>query len=153
MESHIHVACSVVSSSLWLPWTVAHQAPLSTGFSRQEYWSRSPAPSNPQKILILSLSDISNILGSSVEQRWLTAPGPNEWSLPQILVISISHLPRFSDGSLVHSFIYSFNKYLLNWVGVVLTIAQTMNKRKSDENITRDLIIWGAGQFLWESGI
>ena len=24
------------------PWTVAHQAPLSTGFSRQEYWSRLP---------------------------------------------------------------------------------------------------------------
>ena len=27
------------------PWTVAHQAPLSVGFSRQEYWSRLPCPS------------------------------------------------------------------------------------------------------------
>ena len=27
------------------PWTVAHQAPLSTGFSRQEYWSGLPLPS------------------------------------------------------------------------------------------------------------
>ena len=26
------------------PWTVAHQAPLSMGFSRQEYWSGSPCP-------------------------------------------------------------------------------------------------------------
>ena len=26
------------------PWTVAHQAPLSTGFSRQEYWSGLPFP-------------------------------------------------------------------------------------------------------------
>ena len=26
------------------PWTVAHQAPLSTRFSRQEYWSRMPFP-------------------------------------------------------------------------------------------------------------
>ena len=25
-------------------WTVAHQAPLSTGFSRQEYWSGLPCP-------------------------------------------------------------------------------------------------------------
>ena len=25
-------------------WTVAHQAPLSMGFSRQEYWSRLPLP-------------------------------------------------------------------------------------------------------------
>ena len=31
----------------WLyatPWTVAHQAPLSMGFSRQEYWSGLPCP-------------------------------------------------------------------------------------------------------------
>ena len=32
---------------VWLfvsPWTVAHQAPLSMGFSRQEYWSALPGP-------------------------------------------------------------------------------------------------------------
>ena len=27
------------------PWAVAHQAPRSMGFSRQEYWSRVPLPS------------------------------------------------------------------------------------------------------------
>ena len=27
------------------PWTVDHQAPLSVGFSRQEYWSGLPFPS------------------------------------------------------------------------------------------------------------
>ena len=27
-----------------VPWTVAHQAPLSMGFSRQEYWSGLPRP-------------------------------------------------------------------------------------------------------------
>ena len=26
------------------PWTVGHQAPLSMGFSRQEYWSGLPFP-------------------------------------------------------------------------------------------------------------
>ena len=30
--------------SLVTPWTVARQAPLSMGFSRQEYWSRLPFP-------------------------------------------------------------------------------------------------------------
>ena len=30
--------CPVMSDSVTL-WTVAHQAPLSMGFSRQEYWS------------------------------------------------------------------------------------------------------------------
>ena len=32
-----------------IPWTVAYQAPLSMGFSRQEYWSGLPFPS-PGKI-------------------------------------------------------------------------------------------------------
>ena len=30
---------------LAIPWIVAHQAPLSIGFSRQEHWSRLPCPS------------------------------------------------------------------------------------------------------------
>ena len=28
-----------------IPWTIAYQAPLYTGFSRQEYWSGLPFPS------------------------------------------------------------------------------------------------------------
>ena len=31
--------------TLATPWTVARQAPLSMGFSRQEYWSGLPLPS------------------------------------------------------------------------------------------------------------
>ena len=41
---HKCMQCSVVSDSLWPPRTVAHQAPLSTGFSQQEYWSGLPFP-------------------------------------------------------------------------------------------------------------
>ena len=35
---------SVVCNSLWPPWTVACQTPLSMGFSRQEHWSGLPFP-------------------------------------------------------------------------------------------------------------
>ena len=35
------------------PWTAAHQAPLSLGFSRQEYWSGLPFPS-PMHACMLS---------------------------------------------------------------------------------------------------
>jgi len=35
-------SCSLVSHSLWPPWTLAYQAPLSMGFSRKEYWSGLP---------------------------------------------------------------------------------------------------------------
>ena len=46
-------------SRVWLcatPWTAAHQAPLSMGFSRQEYWSGVPLPS-PCGSLDLSYAD------------------------------------------------------------------------------------------------
>ena len=33
------LSLSVISSSLWAPWTAAQQVPLSMEFSRQEYWS------------------------------------------------------------------------------------------------------------------
>ena len=39
------VSHAVVSNSLQTPWTVAHQAPLSMGFSRQEYGRGLPLPS------------------------------------------------------------------------------------------------------------
>ena len=41
---HAHV-CSVTFDSLWHHGPLAHQAPLSMEFSRQEYWSRLPFPS------------------------------------------------------------------------------------------------------------
>ena len=38
--------CSlVVSDSFVTPWTVGHQAPLSMGFSKKEYWTGLPFPS------------------------------------------------------------------------------------------------------------
>ena len=42
-----HCCCLVTKSCLTLvaQWTVAHQASLSVGFPRQEYWSRQPLPS------------------------------------------------------------------------------------------------------------
>ena len=36
---------SVMSDSSATPWTIAFQAPLSLGFTRQEYWSGLPFPS------------------------------------------------------------------------------------------------------------
>ena len=43
IEVCMYFHCSVVSDSV-IPWTVAHQAPLSMEFSRQEYWGRLPFP-------------------------------------------------------------------------------------------------------------
>ena len=52
-------------SRVWLlatPWTAAHQAPPSMGFSRQEYWSGVPSPS-PHLPLLPTLFHVPAIPG------------------------------------------------------------------------------------------
>ena len=52
-------------SHIWLfatPWTVVHQAPLSVGLSRQEYWSGLPCPPP------------GNLLDLVIEPTSLTSP-------------------------------------------------------------------------------
>ena len=42
---HFLLQCMKVKSESEVAWTAAYQAPLSMGFSRQEYWSGVPLPS------------------------------------------------------------------------------------------------------------
>ena len=46
VHTHVSMHAELPQSCLTLAtlWTVAHQAPLSWGFSRQEYWSGLPFP-------------------------------------------------------------------------------------------------------------
>ena len=44
-----HFSCVRLFATLW---TVANQAPLSMGFSRQEYWSGLPSPPSPPRALL-----------------------------------------------------------------------------------------------------
>ena len=61
--------CLVMSSSFVTPWTVTHQAPLSMGFPKQDYWSGLP---------FLSPGDLPN---SGIEP---TSPAWQVGSLPLI---------------------------------------------------------------------
>ena len=56
------------------PWTVAYQASLSMGFSRQEYWSGLPRPLVAQTTLEWSLCRIGGWVPMSVHRSGL-APG------------------------------------------------------------------------------
>ena len=62
--------CSVVSDSLWPPWTVAHQAALSMEFSRQEYWCGMPFPS-PGDLPNVNLGLASPPLEGGLTLFWL----------------------------------------------------------------------------------
>ena len=55
------------------PWTVAHLAPLSMGFSRQEYWSGLPFPP-PGDLLNTGIKPVSLISPASAGRFFTTEP-------------------------------------------------------------------------------
>ena len=84
------VSHSVVSDSA-TPWTVAHQAPLSKEFSRQEYWSGLPFPSPPGVSSIACLFiDVSSHLVLSLPQPttylFVISPGLSFFIAPVIII-------------------------------------------------------------------
>ena len=77
----LEVACSVTSNSFATPWAVAHQAPLSMGFSRQEYWSGLPI-STPEALPNLEI-ELESPASPALAVRFFTtvSPGkPLSWS-------------------------------------------------------------------------
>ena len=65
---NMHVCCHFMRVQFFVtPWTVACQAPLSMGFSRQEYWSGLPFPSP------------GDLPYSGIEQTSLMSPALAAW--------------------------------------------------------------------------
>ena len=88
-------------SSMWLsatPWSVAHQAPLYMGFSRQEYWSGLPCPF-PENLKEMATQ--SSILAWRIP--WTEEPGGLQSTGSQ----RIGHDWATSLTSLTHSFPHS----------------------------------------------
>ena len=71
-------------SGVWLfatPWNIAHQAPLSIGFSRQEYWSELPCPS-PGDLPDLGIEPTSLMTREDslpAEPLWLGRSATDSW--------------------------------------------------------------------------
>ena len=94
----VSVSRSVVSDSM-TPWTVAHQAPLSMEFSRQESWSGLPFPS-PQDLpdpgrLNLGLLHCRQILTLCDPMNCSTPGLPVHHQLPEF---TQTHVHRISDA-------------------------------------------------------
>ena len=80
---------SVVFHSLW-PCTITYQAPLSMGFSRQEYWSGLPCPPpgdlpNPG---IKPMSLMSPMLAGNIFTNTIT------WEVPSVTYWTVLKSPR-----------------------------------------------------------
>jgi len=65
------------------PWTAAHQAPPSMGFSRQEYWSGLPLPSLSTNISSYKVlyCDVFTILVTQITQKTNTKNKDNIFDL------------------------------------------------------------------------
>ena len=84
------VSRSVKSDSA-IPWTAAHQGPLSMGFPRQEYWSRLPFPSPGD------LSNSGTEPKSPASQADSLPPEPLGKTHPQPEATLILNMPEFLD--------------------------------------------------------
>ena len=99
-------ACQICVHAQWIshvrlfatPWTIPCQAPLSMGFSRQEYWSGLPLPS-PGYLPYPGIEPVSPALagGFSITEP----PGDRKYSLPSVGVLRTSGImlmkPSFSQ--------------------------------------------------------
>ena len=94
-------------SCVWLfatPWTVAYQAPLSMGFSRQEYWSGLPFPS--QRIFLIQGSnpDLLHCRQTLYPVNHQESPDFGEgaeisWSWVSVPFLTFNHQPLNCEGT------------------------------------------------------
>ena len=90
-------------SRVWLlatPWTAAYQAPLSMGFSRQEYWSGLPLPSLPEYAtpFLIHASKWMDALSPSFQVSSVRLESPQNPSCKRIWKCSFWLSGLFSTG-------------------------------------------------------
>ena len=136
-------ACSIVSDSLWPPWTVAHQTPLSIEFSRQEYWSGLPFPT-PGDLPDLGIELSSRASPALVGGFFLTTgpPGKLMIGLAKSNFSLFLILGNVSTGTLV------FQKG--GWVNFSLTCLITMAPANKWLEVARDGWMLEGGRQGWE---
>ena len=85
----------MLSHTIVTPWTVAHQAPLSMGFPRQEYWSALPFPPPPGDLPHPGIQPVSPAFAGTFFTT--EPPGKPGYVLAYRLSISNSCLSYFTS--------------------------------------------------------
>ena len=78
ITSQLLFSCWVLTDSVVMQWTVAHQAPLSMGFPKQGYWSGLPFPSPGDLPQPRDWTSVSCLAGGFFT---IVPPGNPHWSL------------------------------------------------------------------------
>ena len=104
------------------PWTVAHKAPLSMGFLRQEYWSGLPFPSPMHACMLSRFSHV-----------WLC--DPTDSSLPG------SSIPRILQARILEWVAISFSKACMHAKSLqsCLTLCDPMDSSPPGSSVHRIL--------------
>ena len=94
------------------PWTAAYQAPLSMGFSRQEYWSGVPLPSllGSHSFLKITACRFSRISSSSLSSQEWKSPILSDTNYPTSYVIFYADTAW--DRCIALFYIYSSNIFI-----------------------------------------
>ena len=113
------------------PWTVAYQAPLSMGFSRQEYWSGVPLPSPVQSLSCVQLfatpwaiaHQAPLSMGFSRQEYWSGLPFPSPVHESESAVTqSCPTLHDPMDCSLPGSSVHGISQArVLEWVAITFS--------------------------------
>ena len=107
MKSLSHVQLFVT------PWTVAYKAPLSMGFSRQQYWSGLPYPS-------LVIKDSSYIY---MQSTYFLSKGGIWWTILLKWLIHILKSSLTKNMCHVKFFlIYISKMHICEWIGITLLL-------------------------------
>ena len=127
MKSLSHVQLSAT------PWTTAYQAPLSMGFSRQEYWSGVPLPSPRKKpkfsFEVSLLFEADEILRHEVNQHFGT--------------LTTSYVTS-NCCSCLDSFLFTLigmKPYICLWCSLFMTVCLILDFQ---------LYLWTSDSWIWE---
>ena len=119
----VHAHTQLCQTLFEIPWTIAHQAPLSMGFPRQEYWSGLPFPSP------------GDLPDSGIKHTSLASPARTDRFL--VLHIKLVFLGIYSFLNMAGSFWQSFRNSL-----IVIEAQWSRNWLNISLNNSHDIFLW-----------
>ena len=116
------------------PWTAAHQAPLSLGFSRQEYWSRVPFPSPMHACMLGCFSHVQLCVTPWMAAHRLPCPQDSPGKNTEV------------GCNFLLQWHYHFSKYpvfsLMKWENISITFAGYIESQLLRQKHLKWRILW-----------
>ena len=155
------VGVSVLSrfSCVWLfvtPWTVAGQAPLSLGFSRQQYWSGLPFPppgdlpdQGIKPASLVSPALVGRFFTTSAKAITSVGCLAEKWSTGYLTLLVGHHLVKLPMSQLTRIWLPWWQGWCLTWCMVIVPVFQVGGMNRERVNVKSVLPLCG-GEIRWQ---